>query len=339
MKILVTGGSGTVGKQLLAFLSKAGNHEVTVFDLPTKKAKKAFAAYQGQVRIIYGDITDAQEVDQVCREVDVVIHLAAIIPPLADENPALAYKVNVGGTQNIINSLEKHAPHAFLLFASSVSVYGDRLSNHLITVTDPLQASVGDEYAVTKIETEQLIQASSLDWSIFRLSAIFGPNNHQSSLGLMFHMPLSTQMEITTDQDTARAFFHAIDKTSELNRRIFNLGGGESCRVKYEEFLSKSFTITGLAPLDFPPKAFAEQNFHCGYYADGDELDNILSFRHDSIDSYYSALRADTSSLKKMFTKLFRKPIQKYLLGLSEPYHAYQQRDPALMERFFGTVE
>lgn len=327
MKVLLTGGSGTVGSQLLSFLFDQGQHDITVFDLPSRKAQKAYRAFQGKIQVAYGDLANIDEVESVSKGIDVAIHLAAIIPPLADEKPDLAHKVNVVGTENLLRSLEKHSPNAFFLYASSVSVYGDRLTNHLIKVGDPLSPSLGDEYAVTKIKAEELITNSALDWSIFRLSAIFGANNHQSP-GLMFHMPLATPMEITTDKDTARAFFHAVEKQEALRNRIFNLGGGESCRVNYQDFLARSFEISGLKGMEFPEKAFAEKNFHCGYYADGDELENILNFRQDTMETFYNMLEAGTSPVKKFFTSLFKGSARKHLLSLSEPWEAYQKKRP-----------
>lgn len=335
MKVLLTGGSGTVGSQLLSLLSTQGKHGLTVFDLPGKKAQKAFQAYQGKVQIKYGDLTNTEDVEQVCKGVDVAIHLAAIIPPLADEKPALAHNVNVAGTENLIRALEKHSPSAFFLYASSVSVYGDRLTNHLIKVGDPLSPSMGDEYAVTKIKAEELITNSALDWSIFRLSAIFGANNHQSP-GLMFHMPLATPMEITTDKDSARAFFHAVEKQEALRNRVFNLGGGESCRVNYQDFIARSFEISGLKGIEFPEKAFAEKNFHCGYYTDGDDLENILNFRQDTMETLYAMLEAETSPVKRFFNSLFKGSARKHLLSLSEPWEAYQKNDRKGIERYFG---
>ena len=136
---------------------------------------------------------------------------------MTDEKPTLAHQVNVVGTQNLLQSLEKHSPQAFFFYSSSVSVYGDRLDDYLIKTTDSLRASEGDKYAETKIETEQLIPASQLDWSIFRLSVIMGINNHKMS-GLIFHVPLATKMEITTPLDTASAFVNGVSKQEELNK-------------------------------------------------------------------------------------------------------------------------
>src|SRR5690606_18166200 len=169
--------------------------------------------------------------------------------------------------------------------------------------------------------------------TIFRLAAIMG--GHKMSK-LMFHQPLDTSLEIATPQDTARAFVKAISKQEQLSERIFNLGGGESCRIDYEGFLERSFEIFGLGKLDFPKGAFAEKNFHCGFYEDGDDLENILHFRKHSLEDYFEMEKEKYSSLKKFGASLFRKPIKYFLLKQSEPLKALRENDQKLKKQFFG---
>lgn len=333
-RILLTGASGTVGFAALRMLVDQGVHEIIVFDLETRKSKKLLEKYKSRVKLIYGDISNKENIEKVCSNIDVVIHLAAIIPPLADDNPELAYRVNVTGTKNLVESLEKKSPQAFLVYSSSVAIYGDRLKNPDIYTTDPLKPSIGDEYAKTKIEAEQIIQQSKLKWTIFRLSAIMGSHNHEVGK-LMFHMPLDTPLEITTPADTGKAFVNAVDHTSELDHLIFNLGGGEKCRIIYRDFLSESFRISGLGELDFPEYSFAEKNFHCGYYEDGNKLEEILHFRQDTIDNHFTTLKKETNFFKKAIAILFRKKIKKMLLSKSEPYEAKLENKTALINRFF----
>jgi nucleoside-diphosphate-sugar epimerase len=176
--------------------------------------------------------------------------MAAIIPPLADKFPELAEEVNIRGTKNLIECIEEFSPEAFLLYSSSISVYGDRNSTPLIKTTDSLKPSDRDEYARTKIEAEKLIINSRMNWSIFRLTAIMGINNHKPS-EIMFHMPLDSHLEIATPPDAGRAFVHALNHLDKLNKKIFNLAGGENCRIIYRDFLSRSFDLFGLGKLDF----------------------------------------------------------------------------------------
>ena len=331
--ILLTGASGTVGFEVLKQLLEKDCYHISVFDIESNDSKRKFAKLKQNFEIIYGNISQLYDVEKVTKNKDVVIHLAAIIPPLADENPDLAYRVNVLGTQNLVESLEKNSPNSFFVYSSSISVYGDRLQNPNIKVTDSLLPSQGDEYAVTKIEAERLIQNSALDWSIFRLAAIMG--NHKISK-LMFHMPLDTHVEICTPEDTARAFVHAIDKKEQLNKKIFNLGGGAECRITYRELLTKSFDLFGLGKLDFPEKSFAEKNFHCGNYVDGDILEDILHFRQDDLDDYFEKVKKGVNPIVKGLTEVVKPLVKKRLMKVSEPYEAYIKKDKVLMERFFN---
>lgn len=333
-KILLTGATGTVGKEVLKQLVQKDCYDVTVFSIPSNANQRFYSAFGKAFNVVYGSLAERKDIDQLNTYFDVVIHLAAIIPPLADHEPDLAMQVNALGTKWLIEKVKQTNPDLFFIYSSSVSVYGDRLLNPDIRVGDELIPSVGDEYAKTKIRAEQEVQCSGLDWTIFRLSAIMGAGNHKIS-GLMFHMPLETIMEIATPEDTARAFVNAIPQREFLNRKIFNLGGGEKCRIIYREFLGRMFQIYGLGSLSFPDKAFAEKNFHCGNYMDGDDLENIVRFRNDTLEEYFEMNKNSVPRIQKWITTLFKAPVKYYLLRKSEPYMAFIKGDTVLLERFF----
>lgn len=335
-KILLTGASGTVGFETLQQLVQHTDYEITVFDLKTQNSVKKLAPFRSRVEIIYGDISNREEVLKVAQNKDVAIHLAAVIPPLADIDPDMAYSVNVRGTENLIYALEKNSPDCYLIFSSSISVYGDRMKNPQISITDILQPSPGDHYGETKVLCESLIGKSKLSWSIFRLAAIMG--NHKISK-LMFHMPLDTPMEICTPKDTGRAFAKAIENQKKLEKQIFNLGGGEDCVINYGSFLDKMFAEFGLGKADFPQKAFAEKNFHCGILKDGEDLDNILGFRQQNLNDYFEMVRQKIHPLQKKITFIFKSIIKKWLLSQSEPYQAFKKGNVKEMNHFFNQLE
>lgn len=332
--VLVTGASGTVGIEVLKqLILQQKKYRITVFDVDTPLTRKRLKPYWNKVEVVYGDISNKQDVLSVAKGKDIVIHLAAIIPPLADENTVLAHNVNVEGTKNLVSALESLSPKCFLLYSSSISVYGDRLKNPYIKVGDILQPSECDEYAHTKIAAEEIIQSSQLDWTIFRLSAIMG--RHKVSK-LMFHMPLKTPLEITTPSDAARAFVNGIQQRKILQNNIYNLGGGNQCRTTFEDFLTQSFQIFGLGSLDFPQKTFAEKNFHCGFYSDGDILEEIVHFRKDTLNSYFVQTKKSINPIKKIAVSLFRSIIKRQLTKKSEPLKAFMQKNAALQKRFFN---
>ncbi|MCD6332670.1 MAG: NAD(P)-dependent oxidoreductase [Bacteroidales bacterium] len=334
IKVLVTGAAGSVGLEVVRELAgRDETYDISVIDRNIRRVKKKLRPYLKHIRFFAGEITNPQLIYRACRDQQAVIHLAAIIPPLADEQPQIAERVNVEGTRLLVKTLEKINPGVFFLYASSISIYGDRVSDPWITVSDPLQPSEGDEYAKTKIRAEQIIRSSKLIWSIFRLTAIMGSQTRLNPL--FFHMPLDTSMEIATARDTGYAFAEAISHTEKLQGKIFNLSGGPSCRTTYYEFLKRVFPIVGLQNPDFPHGAFAEKNFHCGYYRDSDRLNSILGFQHESLEDYYRMLQHKQNFFVRTMTRLFHSPIKRSLLKRSDPFKALRQEILPMINRFF----
>ena len=333
-QILLTGATGTVGKEVLKQLCMHPEYEISVMCRASSKNKKTLQPYLNQIKLIHIDLSDHKEMEKLEGEFDTAIHLAAVIPPLADEQPELTHKVNFTGTKNLIERLEIISPNCFFMFSSSIAVYGDRLLTPDISVNDALPDHEEDAYAQSKLDTEPAIMSSKLDWTIFRLTAIMGVKNHKMT-GLMFHMPLPTPMEICMPEDTARAFTNGIEKRAELKNKVFNLAGGPSCRTTYEEFLGINFRINGLGAVDFPPKTFAEKNFHCGNYIDGDDLENITHFRKHTLEDYIRLNEEAVSGIQKFFASLLKRPIKYFMRRESLPLKAFKTKDKELMERFF----
>jgi nucleoside-diphosphate-sugar epimerase len=333
-RILLTGASGAVGIETLSELARhTDKYEITVFDLENKQSRKKLLPFAKSVRLVFGDITRMEDVEKVSRKQDLVIHLAAVIPPLADEKPELAEAVNVGGTKNLLAALQKNSPAVFFLYSSSISIYGDRVKNPMIKVGDALKPSIGDEYAVTKIAGEDAVQHSGLRWTIFRFTGIMHPTPGKMD-PLMFHMPLDTSFEIATTRDTGFALTQAIAYETELQGRIFNLSGGEKCRIIYRDFLNKSFELSGLGKNPFPDEAFATANFHCGFYEDHAALENILHFQRDSIADYFKLFEENRKPGTKFIARILRPVIIKKMLKMSDPLNAKQTNNKELMARF-----
>ncbi len=334
MKVLLTGAGGSVGFETLKELIRQ-HYDVIAFDLPKQRIKKRLKVYQKQATIVYGDLLDAPLVSSLVSKVDVIIHLAAVIPPLADQKPELARKVNFYGSQVLISAILNSENRPFLLYSSSVSVYGDRVQDYWITVEDPLNPSVGDYYAETKIAVEEMIRASGISYAIFRLTGIMG---HPKTDPLMFHMPLDTKLEIASTIDTGYAFVEALKHLETLNHHIYNLGGGEKCRTTYRDFLVSMFQIYGLNVHYVKEIAFAKKNFHCGYFKDSHVLNDILHFQRDTLDTYYQRVNQETKRATRFFARLFSRPIIYFLQRKSEPLTARKHKN-SLYERFFGKEE
>jgi len=332
-RILLTGASGSIGKHALRFLSERPDElEVICLIHQHEKIKKEWKNKSSKIHFVKGDITRSSTLNEITKNIDVAIHLAGIIPPLADKRPDLANEVNVEGTANLINALERNSPEAMVIYSSSISVYGDRINDPHIYLNHPIKPSYGDEYARTKIEGEALLKTSKLKWTIFRLAGVMDPNRNKPE-AVMFHVPLNTSFEICTTRDCGRALANSLDHLEALNGQVFNLGGGESCRGPFAEYLSKAFELSGLGTPKFPEGAFATSNFHCGYFMDGDDLEDIIKFRRDTKEDYFRMMDEAIPNWQKVGAYIFRPLIYWGLLQISEPWKALKKSDSEGLKR------
>lgn len=332
MKVLLTGAAGTVGHHLITELLKK-DYEVTAIEIKNKKTLKRLKPYFGKINIIWGSITDKNLINSLIENKDVVIHLAGLLPPFAEEHRELTKQVNYFGTENIVKAIEEKNSKCFLMFASSISVYGDRLKNSNITIKDKLQVDENEYYALIKKETEDMIRNSKINYTIYRLSAIM---DLPKTDPLMFNMPLETKIEIVSARDTARAFANGIEHLDKLNKNTYNLGGGEECRTTYKDFLKGVFNIYGLKYSKLDQSAFADKGFHCGNYLDGDVLNDIVDFRQDTLETYYNYLKEHVSNAKRNATRIFSDVIISKLNKTSKPKQAVKNNDEKLIARFFN---
>lgn len=338
MRILLTGPSGSIGIQTLrSLLDIYKEHEIILLDTKSELTTKTLEPFKESATLYYGDLRDPSTLEEPTKNIDFAIHLAAIIPPLADQNTQLAHEVNVNGTKNLLDQLKKNSSSVFFMYASSVSVYGDRLLSDGIKIGDELKPSVGDYYAVTKIEAESLVINSGLDYTIFRLSGVMGPRPGEDPSKiepLMFHMPLDTKYEFVTTRDCGLAFAKAINHQKSLSKKIYNLSGGEACRVIFRDFLKHNFEISGIDLDKFPKYSFAEKNFHCAYYEDAHLLNDILDFQRDSLESYYKWVDPKSKPLQKLIVKLFQKQTIKKIAAESDVLRAVKENNEELIDRF-----
>ena len=319
MNVLLTGAFGNVGLSTLKELLDK-EYNIRVFEVYNRKNRKIAKKFKNRIDIIWGDLRNKDDVNVAVQNQDIIIHLAAIIPPLADTNPELAESVNVEGTKNILDSMKKQLHKPKLIFTSSVAVYGDRRYNPLIEVTDPLAPSRGDYYAITKISAEKLIRESDVDFAIFRLTYITSIDKLNMD-PLMFHMPLDTSIEICDTKDVGLALVNSIECDGVWGE-TFNLAGGEQCRITYREYLNDMMEIFGLGRNFLPEEGFAEKDFHCGFM-NTNKSQNLLKYQKHTLEDYYTEVKSKIGP-KRHFMPAIKWMIRLNLLKKSEHYRRYK---------------
>lgn len=121
MNILVTGGTGFIGKYFIPKLSEK-NYNVTLLVRNLEKAKNMF---DDKVKYIKGDVTDRNSIKDCCKDIDIVYHMVAKVGNdlPTQENFELFNKVNVEGTMNIVEEAQKHNVKKFI-YVSSIAAMG-----------------------------------------------------------------------------------------------------------------------------------------------------------------------------------------------------------------------
>lgn len=316
MKILLTGAFGNVGSSTLEVLLKENDLTITCFDKRSLANMREAKRFKKHVRVIWGDIRNKKKVAKAVEGQEIVLHVAAVIPPKANKNNKRTEQINFGGSKNIVDAMEKQIKKAKIIYTSSVAVYGDvrHLDNHIIKEDYPFNPSPGDFYAVTKIKAEEYIRNSSLEWTVFRLSYI--PNSKKIKLTpLMFKMPLNTPIEMTHTKDCGAALAKAIF-VDEIWGRTFNLGGGKECQVYYNDFMDKMLPLMGIGKL--PKEAYSDEPFHCCFY-DTEEIQELLQFQKHNLNNLFDEMVRNAKG-KRILAKIFKPIVKPFLLTLS-PYY------------------
>ena len=319
MKVLLTGAFGNIGEStIMALLER--KHEITCFDLKSKrneKVRKRLLKHR-QFETIWGDISNQNTLLEALKGKECIIHLAAIIPPPSEKLPELVRKVNVEGTQNIIDTALKMEKRPKFIFASTVTVLGPRMHDPPPRKADE-ELNPTDNYTRSKVDAEALVKKSGLSWTILRLSASL-PLEISLDLDVyVFDIPMDQRIEFVHTRDVGLAFANCV--TAETDNKVLLIGGGKKCQMLNREFMTKILEATGVGMI--PESAFkVPKNDMDWYYTDWldtSEAQELLQFQHFTFEDYLEEYKKKLGIMGKL-AKLFRSYAQKLLLKNS-PYY------------------
>lgn len=172
-KVMVTGGGGFLGKAIVKLLVERGD-DVVSFSRNHYTDLAAMGVQQ-----ILGDISDKVAVENACKDLDLLFHVAAKPGIWGDYTDY--YKTNVLGTQNVISACQKHHVSR-LVYTSSPSVIFGGTSMEGVDESVPYPDNYSAHYPRTKAIAEQQVVRStseSLKTIILRPHLIWGPgDNH-----------------------------------------------------------------------------------------------------------------------------------------------------------------
>jgi UDP-N-acetylglucosamine 4-epimerase len=181
LKFLVTGGAGFIGSNLVEYLLHHKAGKVVVLDNYATGFASNLEPFKHltNLEIIDGDICSIDDCKKACKDIDYVLHQAALgSVPRSVENPIATNKVNVDGFLNMLVSARDAKVKRFV-YASSSSVYGDS------KILPKVEHQIGNPlspYAVTKLLNELYAGVFSKTYNMeitgLRYFNIFGPRQN-----------------------------------------------------------------------------------------------------------------------------------------------------------------
>ena len=299
-KVLLTGAFGNVGEYTLRALVAEG-HDVVAFDTRSDAtvAKAGRLDRELRFRTVWGDLTDSTTTRQAVIDAGpaAVLHLAAVIAPIAYVRPQLAHRVNVEGTRNLIAAAKASGAPRFVL-TSSYSVHGPRNPHRdLPPIDGDTPVAPGDNYGRHKVIGEEDTRASGLPWTVIRLPAVasLDPGFGRDPAFMRFGSVIDPdQRRHGCDvRDVALAFTHSVE--ADVVGKDLVVAGDASWRLVARDHIRGILGARGLPPM--PDSAFrrADPEVDSAWYFE-DSVDTTLSqqlldYQRHSFEDYLDAVR------------------------------------------------
>ncbi len=261
-RILVTGGAGFVGVNLVRRLVQEGAGVTVLDDFFTGKPDD-LSDLAGKYELIEGSVTDRELVMRLVARAQIVFHLAARNIIASTRNPYEDYATNIGGTLNVLLAAREFHPER-VVYTSSASVYGNL---RYLPINEDDRISLLTPYAVSKYAGEGYCQAFYESYGvpvvILRYSNVFGtfqdPRNPYCGVVSKFMERASVGLppEIHGDGQQTRDFTYvgdAVEATllaalsAKAEGEVFNVGTGIETSVN-----TLAHLVLGLYNLNMEP--------------------------------------------------------------------------------------
>ncbi|MBN1693518.1 MAG: NAD(P)-dependent oxidoreductase [Dehalococcoidales bacterium] len=244
MRILVTGGFGYLGSHVSDYLQKSG-HQVTIL---SRTNHPELAAWSRKFKVLSGNVADYSSIENCCRDIDTIIHTAALNEVECKDKDEDALLVNGLGTRNVLKDASKNGVKKFVYF-STFHIYGIPKTSIITeeTLPDPIT-----NYAITHYIAEcfcrQFEVEKNLKCYILRISNGYGAplfksvNRWTLVLNDLCAMALKQGRIVLRSRGTQERDFVGIkdilqgvdlflEGPQEDGGNIFNLGSGKNTSI------------------------------------------------------------------------------------------------------------
>ena len=353
-RVFLTGATGVMGTATLTeLLARGDQFDITVLARDSKHGHKKLAKCGDKIRVVWGDLTNYDDVLKGVTSADYVLHIGGLVSPRADYKPKSVLEVNVKAAENIVKAIkaQPNSDEIKVAYIGSVAQTGDRREPlHWGRTGDPIFPSMYDYYAISKCRAERIFAESGLKhWVSLRQSGILYPAILKNMDPIMFHVPIRGVLEWATVEDSGRLMAKLCEDglPEEFWCKFYNIGSGAEYRLTnydFERYLLKSINCPAPEKM-FDVKWFATHNFHGQFYLDSDKLEEYLHFRANTpVEEYFRQMASTLPwfySLAKIAPAWLLKPVMRHIASdktfgtLGWLKHNNEQR----IKAYFGSRE
>ncbi|TCJ18289.1 NAD-dependent epimerase/dehydratase family protein [Rubrobacter taiwanensis] len=242
-RVLITGGAGFLGINLIRYLHERG-YELVSLDI----ADFDYPDMRDEVKIIRGDIRDRRAVERAMEDVDIVVHTAAALPLYSPEE---IYTTDVEGTRNLLEAAHHRGVERFV-HISSTAVYG--IPDHHPLYEDDRLEGVGP-YGQAKIQAEMVClewRAKGMVVPIIRPKSFVGPER-LGVFALLYDWALdgrnfpmigsgNNRYQLLDVEDLCEAIHRTMTLPEDVVNDTFNIGAKEFATMKedYQAVLDRA---------------------------------------------------------------------------------------------------
>jgi UDP-glucose 4-epimerase len=239
VKILITGGDGFIGSNLVPRLIAEGHSIVVISNIKNSNSST-------DIIHVIGDFDDNNILNNYLPDVDLVIHLAySTVPENSMKNPVFDIKSNVIPTLNLLKKMAEHNVKKVVFVSSGGAVYGE---NSQEGITEDSLLNPISSYGISKMMIENSIQLLArnykVDFCILRIANAYGPGhknkNNQGVINIWLHnvqndLPIvimgngSVKRDYIHVSDIVEAFITVIRQNIS---GVFNIGSSVGTSLK-----------------------------------------------------------------------------------------------------------
>jgi UDP-glucose 4-epimerase len=261
MRVLITGGAGFIGSHLADHYVNAG-HTVALLDNFSTGSKGNIAHLDSKVTTVNGDIRNIDLIDQLTKDSDLVLHMAAALGVNTIlESPLESMSTNITGSEVVLNAASKYNKR--IIIASTSEIYGknpkqplSETDDRVVGAPQKIRWTYSDAKAIEEAMAFALYQERKLPVTTVRLFNTVGPRQ-TGRYGMVVPRFVQAALKnepitIYGDGTQSRVFCHVLDAVSAIATMaatdstigdVYNVGGTGEVTIK--QLAEQVLSVTG----------------------------------------------------------------------------------------------